>query len=86
MRNLILITIDALRADHLSCYGYKEETSPNIDELAKKGLFFTNANSVYGSTLGSFTSMFSATYPSMYNSLSLHERPSFVEVLRQKRL
>ena len=33
--NVILITIDALRPDHLSCYGYPRETSPNIDRLAK---------------------------------------------------
>ena len=31
--NVILITIDALRADHLSCYGYKRQTSINIDTL-----------------------------------------------------
>ncbi|MFB0527723.1 MAG: hypothetical protein ACETVT_02470, partial [bacterium] len=32
--NIILISIDALRADHLGCYGYHRNTSPNIDELA----------------------------------------------------
>ncbi|MBF0331179.1 MAG: sulfatase [Candidatus Omnitrophica bacterium] len=41
--NVLLITIDALRADHLGCYGYKRNTSPTIDLLAKKGLLFQNA-------------------------------------------
>ena len=34
--NIVLITIDALRADHLSCYGYERNTSPNIDKIAEK--------------------------------------------------
>jgi len=40
--NVILISIDNLRADHLGCYGYYKNTSPNIDELAKNGIIFTN--------------------------------------------
>lgn len=41
--NIILITIDALRADHLSCYGYKRHTSANIDNLAEEGTIFLEA-------------------------------------------
>ena len=41
--NLIFINIDALRADHLGCYGYKRNTSPFIDSLAKEGLLFEEA-------------------------------------------
>lgn len=41
--NVILIVVDTLRADHLSCYGYNRETSPHIDELAKNGSLFLNA-------------------------------------------
>ena len=33
--NIVLITIDTLRADHLSCYGYERETSPTIDKIAE---------------------------------------------------
>jgi arylsulfatase A-like enzyme len=40
--NVIFILIDALRPDHLSCYGYNRETSPNIDNLAKQGVLFEN--------------------------------------------
>lgn len=37
---IILISLDTTRADHLSCYGYEQETTPNIDALAKDSLFF----------------------------------------------
>ncbi|MBI1984439.1 MAG: sulfatase-like hydrolase/transferase, partial [Acidobacteria bacterium] len=43
--NIVLITIDTLRADHLSCYGYPFHTSPNIDKLAGEGVRFQNAYS-----------------------------------------
>ena len=42
-RHVVLIVIDTLRADHLSCYGYWRETSPNIDALAERGVKFTRA-------------------------------------------
>lgn len=41
--NVILITIDTLRADHLSAYGYARKTSPNLDALAARGSLFANA-------------------------------------------
>jgi len=40
--NLILISVDSLRADHVSSYGYPRETTPNIDNLAKEGVLFKN--------------------------------------------
>jgi len=63
MKNVILITIDCLRPDHLNCYGYKRVTSPFISSLAQKGLLFTNvyANSSY--TSASIASMITSTYP-----------------------
>ena len=39
--NLVLISIDTLRADHLGCYGYARETSPRIDALAGQGVYRT---------------------------------------------
>ena len=54
----ILIVIDTLRADHLGCYGYHRETSPNIDHLAKDGVLFENAYPSDVPTQPSFTSMF----------------------------
>jgi len=41
--NLVLITIDTARADHLGTYGYERPTSPNIDRLAATGVVFDNA-------------------------------------------
>lgn len=48
-KNVILITVDALRADHLSALGYAEKTTPNLDKIAKEGVLFTRAFS-YGSS------------------------------------
>ncbi len=42
-QHVLLIVIDTLRADHLSCYGYWRDTSPNIDGLAERGVRFTRA-------------------------------------------
>jgi arylsulfatase A-like enzyme len=61
--NVILILLDALRPDHLSCYGYGKETSPNIDTLAKEGVLFSNAFSQASYTLPSVTSIFTSVYP-----------------------
>ncbi|MBI5118369.1 sulfatase [Candidatus Poribacteria bacterium] len=40
--NVLLITIDTLRADHLGCYGYTQHVSPSIDALAHRGVLFSN--------------------------------------------
>ena len=62
-KNIVLIGIDALRADHLGCYAYNKETSPNIDNLAKKGITFENAFSCINTTDPSFTTILSGKYP-----------------------
>ena len=41
--NVLLVTIDTLRADHVGCYGYKDATTPAIDALAKRGVRFDTA-------------------------------------------
>jgi len=61
--NVIFIIIDALRADHLSCYGYLKETSPNIDKLAEGGTLFNSCYSCTTATDSSLTSIFSGRYP-----------------------
>ncbi|MFQ6082455.1 MAG: sulfatase [Candidatus Aminicenantia bacterium] len=55
--NVILISIDTLRPDHLSCYGYSRKTSPNIDKLAKDGILFVNSFSSTSWTLPAHISL-----------------------------
>ncbi len=62
-RNVILITIDTLRADHLGCYGYGRAQTPNIDAWAKQGILFRNATATNPLTLPSHSSMMTGAYP-----------------------
>lgn len=62
--NLIIISVDALRADHLHCYGYARETSPNIDRIASESIVFENAISQSAWTLPSHASMMTGLLPS----------------------
>ena len=61
--NVLLITIDTLRADHIGAYGYKEAATPTIDGLARSGLLFEHAYSQVPLTLASHTSLLTGTYP-----------------------
>ncbi|HWF09745.1 MAG TPA: sulfatase [Bryobacteraceae bacterium] len=60
---VILISIDTLRADHLSSYGYKAVPTPNIDALAQHGTLFTSVESQIPLTLPSHTALLTSTYP-----------------------
>lgn len=62
-RGYILISIDALRADHLGPYGYPKPTSPFLDELARRATVFDHAFAQVPSTLPSHMSMFTGLYP-----------------------
>jgi len=61
--NILLITIDTLRADHLSSYGYPRETSPVLDRLARDGVRFDQPAVQWPKTGPSFASMMTSTYP-----------------------
>ncbi len=61
--NILFLTVDTLRANHLSCYGYSHLTSPNIDKLAEKGLVFENCITEIPLTCPSFSSMFTSKFP-----------------------
>ena len=65
-RNLLLISIDTLRADHLGCYGYHRDTSPNLDRLAEQGIVFERAISQAPWTLPSHVTMLTSLYPSTH--------------------
>ncbi|RMF92084.1 MAG: hypothetical protein D6734_13040 [Candidatus Schekmanbacteria bacterium] len=61
--NILLVSVDTLRADHLKCYGYPFETSPFIDSIAERGALIKNAVSVSPSTLPSHTSLLTSLIP-----------------------
>lgn len=61
--NIIIVTIDTLRADHLSCHGYERPTTPFLDSLAARGCRFVNAYSTAPWTAPSMASLFTGLYP-----------------------
>ncbi len=61
--NVILISFDTLRADHLGCYGYPRDTSPNIDDFARKSVMFSQAISPQPQTIPAHRSLFTGLYP-----------------------
>jgi len=63
--NLILISIDTLRADRVGCYGYDRETTPTLDRLAKKGVRFTDVLTQATHTTESHQAIFTGALPSM---------------------
>jgi arylsulfatase A-like enzyme len=66
--NVVLVILDAVRADHLSCYGYNRATSPTIDRLAKEGALFETAISPSSWTLPSHASIMTGTYPHIHQT------------------
>jgi arylsulfatase A-like enzyme len=61
--NVILVTIDTLRADHVGCYGAANVKTPTMDSLAKDGLLFENAFSQVPLTWPSHAAILTGTYP-----------------------
>jgi arylsulfatase A-like enzyme len=80
--NILLITVDTLRADHLSCYGYGWKTSPNIDQLAREGTLFSNAYTPIPLTGPAHFSLFTSRYPQEHgavrNGIAMSSEQQFV--------
>ena len=68
--NVLVITIDTLRADHLGFQGYPRETSPFLDELAAESIVFERAYAPIATTLPSHTSMFTGVMPHEHGVLA----------------
>ena len=66
--NVILIVIDALRADHLGCYGYERKTSPNMDAFARRGVLFLNCYTQASWTKPSVASILTSLYPGIHGT------------------
>lgn len=64
--NLVLVSIDTLRADHVHAYGYERETTPSIDRLAAEGVRFADATSQAPHTLASHMSLMTSLWPSFH--------------------
>jgi arylsulfatase A-like enzyme len=64
--NIVLVLIDTLRADRLSCYRNGARTSPCIDRIAERGVLYENAISPAAWTVPAHASLFTGTYPSRH--------------------
>lgn len=78
--NVILILLDSVRADHLSCYGYHRKTSSAIDQLAKEGILFRQAISQATWSLPAQCSIFTAKYVPAHGVDDIHKKLSNSEL------
>ena len=89
-RNLVLITIDTLRADYLSCNGSTVVSTPHLDRLAREGTNFARARSPVPLTLPAHASIFTGNYPPTHTVRSNGEyrlpdrQVSLAEVLHER--
>lgn len=83
MKNVILITIDALRADHLSFMGYSRNTSPFLDKISKEGTVFVQAFANSSWTAPAFAALFSSDYPVLGEKYGIEGRVVLQEVLKK---
>jgi arylsulfatase A-like enzyme len=85
--NVLLITIDTLRADHLGLYGYRRATSPRMDELARRGAVFEQAYTYWPKTRGSFVGIMTGRFAAQTgygksHPLLLEFNPTLASVLK----
>ncbi len=72
--NVILLSMDTLRADHVGAYGYGQPTTPNIDRLAETSVLFENAISQSSWTRPAHLSMLTGLYPAEHGVLQVSDR------------
>ncbi|MBI5433242.1 MAG: sulfatase [Planctomycetes bacterium] len=71
--NLLVITVDTLRADHMSCYGYPQATTPHLDAFAADALRFEHVASPRAKTTPALASLFTGLYPHEHGVRDLTE-------------
>jgi arylsulfatase A-like enzyme len=71
--NVVLISVDTLRADHVGAYGYARPTTPNIDALARRGVLFENAVSQSSWTRPAHMSIFTGLHPREHGFLAVRD-------------
>jgi hypothetical protein len=74
-RDLILVNVDALRADHLGCYGYARDTSPFLDSLCREGVVFERASAGSSYTRESVAALFTGLLPSKSGAIGWNAAP-----------
>jgi arylsulfatase A-like enzyme len=84
--NVVLITVESLRADHVGAYGYARETTPTLDTLASEGIVFENAYAVTSWTLPAHASILTGLYPAAHRVVAYNHRlddsyPTLAELL-----
>jgi arylsulfatase A-like enzyme len=67
-RNVVIISLDTVRRDHLPTYGYARDTAPAVDKLSRTGTVFENAFTQDTNTNPSHTSMFTGVYPHVHGN------------------
>lgn len=83
--NIILLSADALRADHLSYHGYPRQTSPVLDELATEALTFPNAYSASSHTREAVPALLTGEYPDSAVDADYHlARDTIASVLSER--
>lgn len=65
--SIVIIAVDSLRADHLGCYGYPENTTPQLDKSSKRAVLFSEAYTNATKTTPSLVSLFTSLYPSVHD-------------------
>ena len=76
--NFLFLVIDALRPDHIGYLGYRQDTTPTLDDLASRGITFTDNTSPSSYTRASVPSIFTSVFPSAHGVLTQSKK---VEVL-----
>jgi arylsulfatase A-like enzyme len=74
--NVLLVSIDSLRADHLGSYGYARDTSPTIDALAREGVLFENAISPAPWTVPAHMTLLTGLPPEVHDVVSVRQKLS----------
>lgn len=90
VRNVILVSLDTLRADYVGAYGQPLATTPNLDRFAAEGAVVENVYTTYPSTTASHMSMLTGLYPSVHGVYGPTQRvplgiPMLAELLRARR-
>jgi arylsulfatase A-like enzyme len=85
--NLLLITLDTLRPDHLNVYGYQRATSPSLSRLAENSFVFEKAFTVATNSGPSHATLLTGLYPAQHGLLNNGQKiqvPTLAETLRQR--